>query len=153
MIRTCTLLLTALAALGCSSPEPTTPAAPTDPAAAVKAPAAAATAEPAALRSIESPVGTLTRIEDSSLVCMVNDQFMGKPQIPIVAEGNTYYGCCEMCKGRLANDPGVRVGKDPGTGQAVDKSTALIAQDAKGATFYFENEQSFAAYGGSANTL
>ena len=29
-------------------------------------------------------------------VCMVNDRFMGVAQIPIEANGTTYYGCCEI---------------------------------------------------------
>src|SRR5690606_36465661 len=32
------------------------------------------------------------RVADPSLVCMVNDQFMGTPQIPIAVAGRTYYG-------------------------------------------------------------
>ncbi len=31
------------------------------------------------------------------LVCMVNDAYMGKKQLPIKFEGRMYYGCCEMC--------------------------------------------------------
>lgn len=101
--------------------------------------------------TIESPVGRLTRVEDSSLVCMVNNQFMGKAQIPIEVEGKTYYGCCDMCKGRLARDPASRVGTDPVSGRPVDKATAVIAQTERGATLYFESEQSFAAYARSTD--
>jgi hypothetical protein len=46
-------------------------------------------------------------------VCMVNNHFMGRPQIPIEVEERTYYGCCEMCKGRLGSDPSSRVSTDP----------------------------------------
>ena len=78
---------------------------------------------------------------------MVNNQFMGRPQIPVKVDDRTYYGCCEMGKGRLANEPSSRVVTDPFSGRKVDKSKAIIAQNEKGATFYFETEGSFAAYG------
>lgn len=102
------------------------------------APTAVSTAQPAA--------GSLTLVTDRSLVCMVNNQFMGRPQIPIEVGGRTYYGCCEMCKGRLGNDPSSRTGVDPVSQRPVDKAIAVIGRAENGATFYFENEQNFAAY-------
>lgn len=72
---------------------------------------------------------------------MVNNQFMGRAQIPVVVEGKTYFGCCEMCKGRLARDATARVAKDPISGNAVDKSSAVIAKRADGQVLYFENVQ------------
>ena len=93
-----------------------------------------------------APGSALTRIKDRSLVCMVNNQFMGRPQIPVTVNGNTYYGCCEMCKGRLANDPSARTAVDPVSQRAVDKATAIIGRADNGATLYFESEQTFAAY-------
>jgi YHS domain-containing protein len=77
---------------------------------------------------------------------MVNNQFMGQPQIPIEVEGRTYYGCCEMCKGRLAGDSTSRSATDPLSGNPVDKATAVIGRDNSGRTFYFENEHNFTAY-------
>jgi YHS domain-containing protein len=88
----------------------------------------------------------LTLIEDPSLVCMVNNQFMGRPQIPVEVEGRTYYGCCEMCKGRLANDPSSRTAVDPASGRSVDKASAVVAKTENGSTLYFENRETFAAY-------
>lgn len=88
----------------------------------------------------------LTRVADPSLVCMVNDQYMGRPQIPVAVRGSVYYGCCEMCKGRLANDPTTRAGVDPVSGRAVDKSVAVIGRAADGSTLYFENNTNFLAY-------
>lgn len=79
---------------------------------------------------------------------MVNNQFMGRPQIPIEVDGRTYFGCCEMCKGRLANDPTSRVAIDPVSQRSVDKATAVIGKTDDGTTLYFENEQTFAAYAG-----
>ena len=91
------------------------------------------------------PAG-LTRVEDPSQVCMVNDQFMGKPQIPIDVAGRTYYGCCPMCKERLANQPQSRTGTDPVTGRPVDKAVAIMLKDDVGKILYFENEDSLRKY-------
>ncbi len=88
---------------------------------------------------------TLTRV-DPSLVCMVNNHFMGKAQIPVEVEGKTYFGCCEMCKGRLAKDPSSRAAKDPVSGVTVDKAVAVIARDNSGGVVYFENEANLAQY-------
>ena len=43
----------------------------------------------------------LKRVETKK-VCMVNNQVFEKDQIPVAVDGKTYYGCCEMCKERLA---------------------------------------------------
>ncbi|WP_437629886.1 hypothetical protein [Sorangium sp. So ce854] len=75
---------------------------------------------------------SLTLVADRSLVCMVNNQFMGRPQIPIEVDGRTYYGCCEMCKGRLGSDPSSRVATDPVSRNAVDKATAVIGRTSDG---------------------
>jgi YHS domain-containing protein len=129
-----TILLTLLA-LGCS------------PAAKDPSPAAAeaAPSEPAPSEAAAPVEGALTRVEPS-LVCMINNQFMGKAQIPVEVEGTTYYGCCEMCKTKLANDPASRSAVDPISGRTVDKAHAVIGKAASGAVHYFENEQNLAAY-------
>lgn len=79
---------------------------------------------------------------------MVNNQFMGKVQIPIAVEGRTYYGCCAMCKDRLANDPASRTAQDPVTGEQVDKSSAVIIQDSAGKVMYFASEDTLRRYRG-----
>ena len=79
---------------------------------------------------------------------MVNDQFMGKPQIPVAVEGRTYYGCCAMCKDKLNQQPAARLARDPVTGQEVDKSTAVIVQDATGKVLYFASEDTLRRYRG-----
>ncbi|MBZ0114790.1 MAG: hypothetical protein K8J08_20175 [Thermoanaerobaculia bacterium] len=79
-------------------------------------------------------------------VCMVNDQLFAKDQIPVEVEGKTYYGCCEMCKGRLASDAAIRQATDPLTGVNVDKATAVKAADETGAIFYFENAENLKSY-------
>jgi YHS domain-containing protein len=88
----------------------------------------------------------LRKVEDLKQVCMVNDQFMGKDQIPVEVEGKTYYGCCEMCKERLAKDQAVRYSTDPVSGARVDKATAVIGAQPNGSVLYFENEANLQEY-------
>lgn len=96
--------------------------------------------------SSQATAPALTRVEDPSQVCMVNNQFMGKPQIPVEIEGKTYFGCCAMCKGRLETDRSARIARDPVTGEEVDKAAAVIAQDSQGAVLYFASAESLARY-------
>ncbi len=102
--------------------------------------------EPVAVGPV-MPAG-FTRVTDPSQVCMVNNQFMGKPQIPIEVEGRTYFGCCAMCKDRLNNDPASRVARDPVTNEEVDKAKAVIVQDSSGKVLYFTNEDTLGRYRG-----
>lgn len=95
-------------------------------------------------RGATSP--TLTRVTDPSQVCMVNNTFMGAPQIPVEVDGRTYYGCCPACKDRLANDPSSRVAVDPVTREEVDKSKAVIAYDHDRKVLYFASEASLGKY-------
>ena len=88
----------------------------------------------------------LTRIEDPSTVCMVNDQHMGVAQIPVQVEGKAYYGCCQMCEAKLKTNPQTRLGTDPVSQKPVDKATAVLATDATGKVFYFENSANMQAY-------
>jgi YHS domain-containing protein len=92
------------------------------------------------------PTAALTRVTDPSLVCMVNDQFMGKPQIPVAVGGKTYFGCCAMCKDKLEQQLTARTSTDPVTGEPVDKATAVIAQNAEGSVLYFASETNFKTY-------
>lgn len=96
----------------------------------------AAAAAPAGLKKV-----------DNHLVCMVNNQFMGKDQIPVAVEGRTYYGCCEMCKERLAQDAASRTAVDPVSGKTVDKAQAVIAALPDGNVLYFESEKTMEQYG------
>ncbi|WP_339840982.1 hypothetical protein [uncultured Maribacter sp.] len=87
-------------------------------------------------------------IVPSEKVCMVNNRFMGVPQIPIEANGTTYYGCCENCVEKLQkNLDDVRFGSNPLNDSKVDKASAIIVQDkSSGSVFYFasqEDAQSF----------
>ena len=140
------LILIALAA-GCAkkadaghgSPEPSVPSA-----APVPVPPAALTAAPPP--SLPAKGAQLTRVEKPSEVCMVNDQFMGREQIPTTVSGKTYFGCCAMCKGRLERDSAVRTAKDPVSGNSVDKASAVIGKTASGSVLYFENVSNLEQY-------
>jgi YHS domain-containing protein len=92
------------------------------------------------------PVAAVHRIEDPSFVCMVNDAYMGRAQIPVEVDGKTYFGCCDMCKGRLANEPGTRTATDPVSGTSVDKAAAILAMDAAGKVLYFDSEETLRRY-------
>ena len=92
-----------------------------------------------------APAG-LRQVEPQT-VCMVNDRAMGKPQIPVEVDEKTYYGCCAMCKERLAQDEAVRYATDPVTGQRVDKASAVIAERADGSVLYFASEETLARFG------
>ena len=96
--------------------------------------------------AVETRSRQLTLVSDRAQVCMVNNQFMGRAQIPVEVDGRTYFGCCEMCKGRLAREAATRTAVDLLSGREVDKATAVIAQDASGAVVYFESEANFSSY-------
>jgi len=114
-------------------------------ASAMQAPAARpATAATAASKTTSS--AAVEKVSDPSLVCMVNDMDMGKAQIPVVVEGQTYYGCCAMCKERLAKDAAVRTAIDPVSGKKVDKAKAVIGKRPDGSVVYFENDKNLRAY-------
>ena len=76
-------------------------------------------------------------------VCMVNDTLFPKDQIPVQVDGKTYFGCCEMCKGRLGTDAAIRSSVDPVSGKPVDKATAVIGATKDGKVLYFESEKTF----------
>ncbi len=83
---------------------------------------------------------------EPNMVCMVNNASMAKEQIPVEVGGKTYYGCCAMCKERLAKDASSRVAIDPVTGKSVDKAAAVIGALPDGKVLYFENEKNLARY-------
>lgn len=93
--------------------------------------------------------GLVTLVRDRSLVCMVNDQFMGRAQIPVVVNGNTYYGCCPACKERLTKEVSIRTSVDPVSKKPVDKALASIGQTESGSVLYFENERNLSTYSAS----
>lgn len=79
-------------------------------------------------------------------VCMANDTYFAKDQIPVEVDGKTYYGCCHGCKVRLQQDESIRQTVDPYTGEDVDKATAVAAAHPDGSVLYFESEESFEQY-------
>ncbi len=83
----------------------------------------------------------------NELVCMVNNAFMGENQMPVPVEGKTYYGCCEMCVGRLNDDVTSRIAKDPYSGNDVDKSNAyIVISDEHGKVEYYESRENFVSH-------
>ena len=89
---------------------------------------------------------------DAKYVCMITNQEFAREQIPVEVEGKTYYGCCEMCKAKIKNNPQSRAATDPVSGNQVDKAEAVIGAAPDGSIFYFESEENFAQYNpGSAN--
>jgi len=101
---------------------------------------------PSAVSRPAAATSSLTRVSDPSLVCMINNRFMGSAQIPVPVAGKTYYGCCAGCKAKLESDPGARTALDPVTQKAVDKAQAVLGQTNTGEVLYFENDQTFASY-------
>ena len=83
---------------------------------------------------------------DAKRVCMVNNTVFPKDQIAVQVDGKTYFGCCEMCKGKLAADAGARTATDPISNKPVDKATAVIGATPDGKVLYFENETNFTQF-------
>jgi len=96
----------------------------------------------------EGATTTVLKRVETKKVCMINNQVFEKDQIPVEVEGRTYYGCCEMCKERLAKDPASRQAVDPVSGKTVDKAKAVIGMLPDGNVLYFESEETFGKYTG-----
>jgi YHS domain-containing protein len=88
----------------------------------------------------------LVRVEDPSLVCMVNDRYMGKAQIPVDVGGKRYFGCCAGCKQKLEADSSARLAVDPVSGERVDKASAVIARNTSGKVLYFSSDATLRRY-------
>ncbi len=75
-----------------------------------------------------------------SRVCMMQDTIMAVPAIPLERDGKTYYGCCEMCKEKIASEPArYTLAKDPLSGKVVDKAVASLLS-VNGRVLYFESD-------------
>lgn len=87
-------------------------------------------------------------IDKKEYVCMMQDMVLGKPGIPIQFEGRTYYGCCEMCKEKIKNEPQKYTkAVDPVSQKSVDKASSFI-YSVDGSAYYFNsdaNRKTFAA--------
>lgn len=81
-------------------------------------------------------------VPERTRVCMMQDTVMTTPAIPLARNGKTYYGCCEMCKAKIAAEPErYTSARDPVSGAIVDKATAaLLSVD--GRVLYFESDNS-----------
>ncbi len=78
-------------------------------------------------------------VPERTRVCMMQDTVMTVPAIPLARGGKTYFGCCEMCKAKIAAEPErYTKARDLMTGAVVDKATAeLLGVD--GRVLYFES--------------
>jgi len=86
-------------------------------------------------------------IVPNELVCMVNNDYMGREQLEVKVNGKIYYGCCDMCQDRLPVDESVRVAIDPISQKQVDKADAVIAVTGeRGEVSYFENKENHQKY-------
>ena len=92
-----------------------------------------------------TPPPPLTKVETKK-VCMINEQFLNRDQIPVEVDGKTYYGCCAMCKERLEKDASKREAIDPVSGKTVDKALAVIGAAVDGNVVYFENDKNLETY-------
>ena len=81
----------------------------------------------------------------TSLVCFVNNKFMGIDQFPVEFEGKTYFGCCPDCVVKLKTIREVRYSLDPLTGVEVDKALAyiVIAPHGNNDVLYFESKDNY----------
>ncbi len=77
---------------------------------------------------------------------MITNQEFAREQIPVEVDGKTYYGCCEMCKAKIKNNPDSRVAIDPVSGNQVDKAVAVIGAAPDGSIYYFESEENFGKF-------
>src|SRR5688572_25608306 len=78
-------------------------------------------------------------VDKPQMVCMMQDMVLTKPGIPIQHEGKTYYGCCAMCKEKIASEPEKYTrATDLVSGKKVDKATAFI-YGLDGTAFYFQS--------------
>jgi len=83
---------------------------------------------------------------ESKYVCMITNKLFTDEQIEVDVAGKKYYGCCEMCKGKLENDLASRKSFDPVSGKEVDKATSVIGASNDGSVYYFENEKNLKSY-------
>ncbi len=83
---------------------------------------------------------------ESKYVCMITNKLFADEQILVDIEGKKYYGCCQMCKGKLEQDLASRKAFDPVSGKEVDKASAIIGAAANSSVYYFENEDNLKAF-------
>lgn len=106
--------------------------------------------QPAPVSQEDPAQSAALELVDNTEVCMVNDRFFGREQIPVLVDGKTYFGCCEGCKKRLAEDESVRYALDPLTNEKVDKATAVVGARPDGSVLYFASRDTLERYGARA---
>lgn len=81
----------------------------------------------------------------SSLVCYVNNRYMGIEQTPVEVDGKIYYGCCEGCVEKLKKVRETRYALDPYSKSEVDKAVAYIVLNPNGSgeVLYFQSEENY----------
>ncbi len=99
---------------------------------------------------IAAPIYSLAESQGlkASEVCMMNNKFFGKEQIPVDVGGKTYYGCCQGCKTTLKENPATRKSIDPYSGKEVDKADAFIVKKPNGSdeVLYFESRETYESF-------
>lgn len=91
-------------------------------------------------------LGANGNIDKREYVCMMQDMVLTKPGIAIQYEGKTYYGCCDMCKDKIKNQPQKYTrATDAVSGKQVDKATAFI-YGLDGDAYYFTSEANRKAF-------
>ncbi len=103
------------------------------------------------LPALAATADSKIEIVPNEKVCMVTDAVFPKKQIPVEANGKTYYGCCENCKKTLSEDAKARAAVDPVSGKSVDKASAVIAAREDGSVIYFENKKNFEKFKAQAS--
>lgn len=88
----------------------------------------------------------LKKIEGKS-ICMVDNRFLGREQMPVEVEGKTYYGCGPGAVQNLQMNTSLRMATDPVSNKSVDKATAILGADEDGQVYYFENEENLKNFG------
>lgn len=103
---------------------------------------------PASIQAVDQEQAGEPALERVPLehVCMVNDTYFARDQIPVEVDSKTYYGCCQGCKARLQQDESIRQAVDPLTGEEVDKATAVAVARPNGSVLYFESEENLKRY-------
>ena len=97
---------------------------------------------------VMSALAVTGNVDKKEYVCMMQDMVLGKAGIPIQYDGKTYYGCCEMCKEKIKNEPQKYTrATDLVSRKPVDKSESFI-YSVDGTAYYFgsdANRKTFAA--------
>lgn len=104
--------------------------------------------KPGADKKDEASVSIAAEAVSHNLVCMVNNRYMGTPQIAVPVKDKTYYGCCQNCVKELNESESARFAVDPVSKMKVDKSLAfiIINPDTKDEVLYFESAQNANTY-------